>query len=36
MERIGGSAAAMPAVVVLIGLLLVWLANMGVKRGWLS
>ena len=36
MEQMGGSAAAMPAVVVLIGLLLVWLANLGVKRGWLT
>lgn len=36
MERLGGSSAAMPAIVVLIGVLLVWLAGMGVKRGWLS
>ena len=36
MERMGGSSAAMPAIVVLIGLLLVWLAGMGVKRGWLT
>jgi hypothetical protein len=36
MERMGNSAAAMPAIVVLIGLLLVWLANTGVKKGWLT
>lgn len=36
MQRLGNSAAAMPAVVVLIGILLLWLANLGVKRGWLT
>jgi len=36
MEQMGASSAAMPAVVVLIGVLLLWLANMGIKRGWLS
>ena len=36
MERMGASSAAMPAVVVLIGVLLVWLANMGIKKGWLT
>lgn len=36
MEQMGASSAAMPAVVVLIGVLLLWLANMGVKRGWLT
>ena len=36
MERMGNSSAAMPAIVVLIGVLLVWLANIGVKRGWLT
>jgi hypothetical protein len=36
MQRLGNSAAAMPAVVILIGVLLAWLANMGVKRGWLT
>lgn len=36
MEQMGASSAAMPAVVVLIGVLLLWLANMGGKRGWLS
>ena len=36
MERMGGSSAAMPAVVLLIGVLLVWLANMGIKKGWLT
>lgn len=36
MERMGASSAGMPAVVVLIGILLLWLANTGVKRGWLT
>jgi len=36
MERMGASIAAMPAVVILIGILLVWLANMCVKKGWLT
>jgi len=36
MAQIGASSAAMPAVVVLIGLLLVWLASTGVKKGWLT
>lgn len=36
MEQMGASSAAMPAVVVLIGILLLWLANTGVKRGWLT
>lgn len=36
MERMGGSIVIMPAVVVLIGILLVWLADTGVKRGWLT
>lgn len=35
MARIGGQSAVMPAVVVLIGVLLIWLANMGIRRGWL-
>lgn len=35
-ETIGPSIYAMPAVIILIGLLLVWLANTGVKRGWLT
>lgn len=36
MERMGPSIVAMPAVVVVIGVLLVWLANLGVRRGWLT
>ena len=36
MEQMGASSAGMPAIVVLIGLLLVWLANMGVRKGWLT
>ncbi len=36
MERMGASIVGMPAVVILIGILLLWLANMGVKRGWLT
>lgn len=36
MEQMGASSAAMPAVVVLIGILLLWLANTGVKKGWLT
>jgi hypothetical protein len=36
MERMGPSSAGMPAVVVLIGILLLWLANTGVKKGWLT
>lgn len=36
MEQMGPSSAAMPAVVTLIGLLLIWLANTGIKRGWLN
>lgn len=36
MEQMGASSAAMPAVVVLIGLLLIWLANTGVRKGWLT
>lgn len=36
MEQMGPSSAGMPAIVVLIGVLLIWLANIGVKRGWLT
>jgi len=36
MAQMGSSAAVMPAVVVLIGVLLLWLANKGVKSGWLT
>jgi hypothetical protein len=36
MAQMGPSAAGMPAVVVLIGVLLYWLANKGVRNGWLS
>jgi len=36
MEQMGPSSAGMPAIVVLIGVLLIWLANVGVKRGWLT
>jgi hypothetical protein len=36
MERMGASIAVMPAVVILIGILLLWLANTGIKRGWLT
>lgn len=35
MTAIGSSAAVMPAVVTLVGALLVWLAGVGVGRGWL-
>ena len=34
-ETIGSSIYIAPAVIILIGLLLVWLAHTGVKRGWL-
>ena len=34
-EVLGPSVYAAPAVVVLVGVLLVWLASTGVKRGWL-
>lgn len=36
MAQMGPSAAGMPAVVVLIGVLLYWLANKGVRNGWLN
>jgi hypothetical protein len=36
MEQMGGQSAVMPAIVVAIGVLLIWLANMGIRRGWLS
>lgn len=36
MDQMGASSAGMPAVVVLIGILLVWLASTGVKKGWLT
>ncbi|MFL6846343.1 MAG: hypothetical protein ACJ8ER_15865 [Allosphingosinicella sp.] len=32
---IGPSIYAMPAMIIVVGLLLVWLAGTGVKRGWL-
>ena len=32
----GNEAFVMPAIVTVIGLLLVWLADKGVKRGWLT
>ena len=35
-DTIGPSAYAMPALVVIIAILLVWLANVGVRRGWLT
>ncbi len=34
-ETLGPSTYAAPAVVILVGILLVWLAGIGVKRGWL-
>lgn len=34
-ETIGPQAAGLPAAVILIGALLVWLASMGTRRGWL-
>ncbi len=34
-ETLGPSTYAAPAVVILVGILLVWLASIGVKRGWL-
>ena len=36
MDAIGGSAAIMPLIVILVGAALVWLANIGVRRGWLG
>lgn len=36
MDAIGGSAAIMPIIVILVGAALVWLANIGVRRGWLG
>ena len=36
MDAIGGSAAIMPLIVILVGASLVWLANIGVRRGWLG
>ncbi len=35
MAVIGPSAATMPVIIVLVGGLLVWLAGIGVRRGWL-
>jgi hypothetical protein len=35
MESMGNAVLAMPAMVIAVALLLVWLANMGVKKGWL-
>jgi hypothetical protein len=35
-DTIGPSAYVMPALVVIIAILLAWLANTGVKRGWLT
>ena len=34
-ERLGSAVYTAPAVVILVGFLLVWLAGVGVKRGWL-
>jgi hypothetical protein len=34
-ETLGSSVYTAPAVVILVGILLVWLAGIGVKRGWL-
>jgi len=36
VEAMGPSTYAMPALIVGIAILLAWLANTGVKRGWLS
>lgn len=36
MSIIGPTVFVMPLVIVLAAILLVWLANKGVKRGWLS
>lgn len=36
MELEGNAVLVMPAVVIAIGVLLVWLANTGVKKGWLT
>jgi hypothetical protein len=36
MTAIGPSVAVMPAVIFLIGLALVWLANNGIRKGWLA
>ena len=32
----GAAGIAMPALIVLVAILLVWLANGGIRRGWLS
>lgn len=36
MEVIGPSVATVPAVIILVAIVLVWLAGIGVKRGWLA
>ena len=36
MEVIGPSVLGMPAVIIAVAILLVWLANAGAKRGWLT
>jgi hypothetical protein len=36
MEVMGASMLVMPAIVIVVAVILVWLAGTGVKRGWLS
>ena len=36
MELEGNAVLVMPAVVIAIAVLLIWIANMGVKKGWLT
>ena len=36
MEVIGPSMMTMPAIVIIVGIVLVWFANLGAKRGWLT
>lgn len=35
-EVLGASAVAMPLLIILAAILLVWLANAGIRRGWLT
>jgi hypothetical protein len=36
IEVVGNSVFVMPAIIVLIAILLAWMANTGVRRGWLT
>src|SRR5262249_19058906 len=35
MKTVGPSSAVFPAIIILIGLFLVWFAGLGIRRGWL-